>query len=139
MKHAISEILDKINKAETREEKLFLLQKENNNPGLKILLKMTYDPHLVWELPEGSPPYRPCTFPEQDGMLYSEIKRLYLFHRGGNPNLSQLRREQLFVQILESITPSDAVLLLGVKDKKLPYKEIDKKLVNEAFPGLLVY
>jgi hypothetical protein len=69
--------------------------------------------------------------------LYQEQRRLYLFIAGGHPDLSQLRRETLFIQVLESIPPEEAELLLAVKDKKLPYKGITKEIVQEAFPGLL--
>jgi hypothetical protein len=39
--------------------------------------------------------------------------------------------------VLESIHPKEAKVLIAVKDKKLPYKGLTKKLVEEAFPGLL--
>ena len=56
---------------------------------------------------------------------------------GGNPNLKPLRREFLFIQLLESIDSEDAKLLLSVKDKKLPFKGITEKIVRQAFPDLL--
>jgi hypothetical protein len=70
-------------------------------------------------------------------MLYTEIRRLYLFVEGGNPNLSKLRREMLYIQLLESVDPNDAKLLNYVKDKKLPFRGITAKIVNQAFPNLL--
>jgi hypothetical protein len=69
--------------------------------------------------------------------LFAEIRRLYLFLKGGNPNLTKLRRETLFIELLESVHPSDAKILIAIKDKKLPYKGLTAKLVKEAFPGLI--
>jgi hypothetical protein len=56
---------------------------------------------------------------------------------GGNPNLKQIRREFLFIQLLETLSPKEAQLMASVKDKKLPFKGISEKLVQEAFPGLI--
>jgi len=54
-----------------------------------------------------------------------------------NSKLPQLKKEVLFVGVLESLDPQDAKLLLAVKDKKMPYKGITKKLVAETFPNLI--
>lgn len=59
------------------------------------------------------------------------------FIEGGNPNLKQVRREYLFVQFLENLDKDDAELILAVKDKKIPYKGITKKFIEEVYPGLL--
>jgi hypothetical protein len=134
---SISEIIDDVIAAPTKDEKIAVFRK-NDNVALKILLKMWFDKNLRWALPEGAPPYKPCEFPDQQAMLYQEVKRLYLFHEGGNPNLKPLKREQMFIQLLESMDPKDAKLLLQIKDKKVP-KGISEKLVKESFPGLLVY
>lgn len=48
------------------------------------------------------------------------------------------RREQLFIQFIEGLEPEDAKLMCSVKDKKIPYKGITAKLVNTAFPGLIL-
>jgi hypothetical protein len=56
---------------------------------------------------------------------------------GGNPNLNAIKREQIFIQMLESINADDAELLVAMKDKKSPYKNITKDIVVEAFPGLI--
>jgi hypothetical protein len=60
-----------------------------------------------------------------------------LFIEGGNPNLTPLKRESLFIGLIESIDPEDAKVLLAAKDKKLPVKGITSTIVNEAFPGLI--
>ena len=53
------------------------------------------------------------------------------------PIFKQVKREQLFIELLENVTPADAKLLCAIKDKKLPWKGIDESMVREAFPGLL--
>lgn len=119
------------------EEKINFLR-NNNSPALQIILKYAYDPSIVWDLPEGAPPYTPCPYPAQEMRLMAEARRLYLFVKGGNPNLTKIKRESLYIELLESVHPSDAVLLNAVKDKKIPYKGITAKLVKEAFPDLIV-
>ena len=60
-----------------------------------------------------------------------------MFLEGGNPNLKQAKREQIFIQMLETVSADDASLLLAMKNKKSPYKNITKSIINEAFPGLI--
>jgi hypothetical protein len=136
MREAIFEILQKASEFSKKQEKIDYLRKMYN-PALGMVLRGAYDPTIVWELPEGSPPYKPSEFPDTHGILYGEVKRLYLFIKGGHPNLNQLRREQLYITLLESVHPEDAKILLAIKDKKLPYKSITANIVKEAFPGLL--
>ena len=138
MQLGIAEILMKASELKTKQEKIDYLRK-NYNVGVGVMLKMAFDPNLKWALPEGSPPYTESKVDDSEGMLYNEIRRLYLFHEGGNPGLSKARREILFQQLLESLDKNDAKLLLAVKDKKLPYKGLTRKIIEEAYPALLVY
>jgi len=136
MRLGIAEILEKISKTEKKEEKLELLRKHDSS-AIRTVLKYALDPEIKWALPEGTPPYKECQYLDQENMLYSEARRLYLFVEGGNPNLNKFKREALFIGLLESLAPADAKLLCSAKDKKLPYKGINIKLVNEAYPGLI--
>ena len=136
MRLSISEILDRVSKAKTKQEKLDLFR-QHDNPVLRSVLKHTLDKSIVFDLPEGAPPYRPSDHVESQGMLYSEARKLYLFVKDGHPGLTNLKRESLFITMLESVDPKDAELLIGMKDKKLPYKGINVALVTEAFPGLI--
>ena len=136
MKLMISEILKQCGEISQRQKKIEFLRK-NYSPALGTILKYTYDPNLKFLLPEGPVPYTPSNVVENHGMLYSEARKLYLFVEGGHPNLTQIKRETLFIQLLESVHPEDAKLLESVKDKKLPFKGVTKKLVQEAFEGLL--
>lgn len=117
------------------EEQIKCLQ-ANNGTAIVTVLKYCFDPNIKWLLPEGKAPYTPCEYPNLDNMLYSEVRRLYLFVEGGNDNLHPLKREAMFVDLLESIHPDDAVLIESIKDKKLPYEGLKAETVLKAFPGL---
>lgn len=136
MKLSLSEILKNASEFDKKQDKInYLLSYDS--PALRAILKYAYDEKVKFLLPEGDPPYKPNELPDQEGILYSELRRLYLFIEGGNPNLKPVRREYLFVQLLETVNKDDAKLLLAVKDKKIPYKGITKKFVEELYPGLL--
>lgn len=139
MKLGIAEILEKASKVKGRAEKIKYLR-ENESFALKVILQYAYDPNVKWLLPEGKIPkeaYKASKLPDLESVLYHEARKLYLFVEGGNPDLKQNRREQLFLQLLEQVTPEDAKLLESVKDKKIPYPTITEKLVKEAFPAIL--
>ena len=135
-KLGIAEILELASKQKTTEEKVGILKKYDS-AVLQMILRYTFDSSVEWDLPEGAPPYKPSPYDDSQGMLYQEARRLYLFLKGGNPNLSPLKREQLFISLLECLDKEDAKLILSVKEKKLPYKGINPKIINTAFPGLI--
>ena len=136
MRLGIAEILKKVSESKTKEEKLEIFRK-NDSSAIRTILKFALDPNIKWALPEGNPPYKPCPYLDQHSMLYQEARRLYLFVEGGNDNLKPIKRESLFITLLESVDPEDAKVLLAAKDKKLPYKGITVNLINEAYPGLI--
>ena len=136
MRLGIFQVLEHASQLKSTEDKINFLR-TNGSPALHQILKYAFDPSIVWDLPKGAPPYTPCIYPAQEMRLFAEARRLYLFLKGGNPNLSKLKREALYIEFLESIHPEDAKLLVDVKDKKIPYKGITAKLVKEAFPGLI--
>ena len=136
MKLGLAEILKKTSEFEKKQEKIDWLIK-CDSVALRTLLKYAYDPKIKFILPEGAPPYKVNDLPDLQSVFYNELRKLYLFVEGGNPNLKQVRREYLFVQFLENLDKEDAELLVAVKDKKIPYKGITKKFVEEMYPGLL--
>jgi hypothetical protein len=131
--------LKEANSAKSKAKKIEVLHKYSD-ANLKTILGYTFDPGVKWLLPEGNPPYKPLeAHSDQESKLAYEVKKLYLFVAGvtdAQKNLKQSRREQLFIQLLESVDPDDALLLLSMKDKTLPFKTITKTLVAEAFPNL---
>jgi len=132
-------IFEEVEKAKTKKEKIETLRKYSSG-ALKLVLGATYDPRVKWLLPEGAPPYKPLPKGSDGEMdLSGELRKLYLFTEGNTDtqrNLKQTKREILFIGLLESIDPDEAKVLIGMKDGKLPFKSITRKLVAEAFPNL---
>ena len=130
------EILLKVNNAKDKPKKLKVLQ-HYDTAELRMILKAAFDPKIEWLLPEERPPYQENDAPEgtEHTYLKREARRLYHFIKGGNPNLSQNKREAMFVQILEGLTKEEADLLIAAKDKELnkKYKGLTANLVKEAF------
>jgi len=134
----ISEVLQKVSNAKTKAEKVKILQ-DNNTQALRSILIWNYDESVVSLVPEGEVPYRPNEAPEgtEHTVLEKEHKKLYYFIKGGDPNLKQFRREQMFIQMLEGLHSSEAELLCLVKDGLLQKKyRITKAVVEEAFPQI---
>jgi hypothetical protein len=120
------------------ERKKILLEHESD--PLKELLKYAFHPDIKFALPEGAPPYATFSGSVDENnptYLYPNIRKFYLFIEGGHDGLSQLRREQLFVQLLEELHPTEAKVVLQVKDKKLNYRGLTYKLVKTTFPEIL--
>ena len=117
--------------------KKVLLENESNQ--LKELLKYAFHPDIKFALPPGKPPYKTIGSPDEYNptYLYPNIKKFYLYIEGGHDGLTQLRREQLFVQMLESLHPKEAEVVIQIKDKKLNYRGLTYKLVKTTFPEIL--
>ena len=114
--------------------------RENYTPAMGIVLEFTYNNLIRWLLPEGDPPFKKNETPwDNQGQLHHEVRRFYLFTDGpseAQKNLKQIRREQLFVDMLENLPAEEAEILLGMKDRRLPFKGLTKKFVMECFGGL---
>lgn len=136
MYKSLSQELQEISDLKSNKEKIQALVTHRRADVFKTIFSYAYDPNIKWLLPGGNPPYKPCDLVDLEGRLLHELRRLYLFVEGGNPNLTKARRETLFIQILESVHPDDAKLLLAMKDRKLPYKGLNKKLINQAFSDI---
>jgi hypothetical protein len=131
----IAEFLEKVGKLKRTQEKIDAL-KHNDSLPLRIILQGCYDPNVKWALPEGAPPYKPNDLTDQEHVLIREAQKLTYFIEGFHPNLKQMKRETMFVQLLENCAPKDAELLCHIKDKK-PIKGITLQHVTEALPGLI--
>ena len=134
MKKGIGEIIKEVKDAKSVGEKIRILQREDCRE-LRGILELTYDNRLTWALPEGNPPYKPLdkSFDNQ-GMFYSEMRRMYVFLEG-KANLSNARREQLFIEILEQLDPDDSKLLLEAKSRKI--KGVSKNIIKQAYDDFL--
>ena len=131
-----SEILDKVSKAKTKEEKVTILR-ENNTDALRIVLKSSFDPKIEWVFPEGTVPYTPNEAPAgtEHTMLASEAKKLWHYIKGADNATKQHQKEHMFFQLLEGLHSSEAELICRAKDKKLHqiYKGLSSNVVREAF------
>lgn len=133
----IFEVIDMTIKAKTKAEKIQVL-KENNSQALRDLLLGTYDDYVEWNLPDGKPPYEPADERTVPSNLLKQTKKFNNLVKGGQgDNLPAFKREMIFIRLIEQIHPKDAELLLKMVVKKQLGKGITKKLVEEAFPGLI--
>jgi hypothetical protein len=136
----ISEVLTEAGTLSKREERIKFLQM-NKSPGLTDILRINYDESIVPALPAGAPSFRKDDAPK--GYEYTILNKAYTqfkyFFKGPIANgMKPLKREGLFLNLLESLNPEEAELLIAAKDKKMKYKGITKKLVCDAFPNLIV-
>jgi hypothetical protein len=137
MQLLLHEVLQKVSNAKTKAEKIKLLQ-DHNTPALRSILIANFDESVVSMLPDGDVPYTPNDAPEgtEHTILVHEYRKLYLFFKGG-ANVSQNRRESLFIQMLEGLQKGEAEVLCLMKDKKIGKRwKITKQCVEEAFPQI---
>ena len=162
----VFEIFDVITKQRTKVKKVEALKKFNH-PSLKALFIWNFDETVISLLPPGEVPYAGVdeqnvssgtvsgkiddavnkmaelgsnSLGAQDQgrtSIRQEFKKFYNFLQGGNPGLSSLRRETMFINIVQGLHPREAEILCLVKDKKLQTKyKITKELVSEAYPDI---
>jgi hypothetical protein len=135
----MNEILDLVHEQETEEDKIKMLQQYKND-ALKTLLIWNFDESIISLLPSGEVPYQPNESPlgVDHSSLRRDYKNLYNFVKGGNDSLSKIRREAIFIQILESLHPNEAEVLILVKDKNLEDKyDISFDIVQKAYPDIV--
>ena len=131
-------ILAEVDQVKSQKQKKEVLLKYNNS-ALREILKYAFHPDIKFLLPPGDPPHKDFmgdTTPNPT-YLYGLIRKLYLFVEGGNPNLTQVRREYLFIELLESVSKTEAELLMQIKDKKIQCRGLTYKLIKEVFPDLI--
>ena len=160
------EVLDAVSKQRTKAKKVEVLQKYKH-PSLVTIFVWNFDTSIISLLPEGEVPYGNTredqnttgtlsgkindavgkmaemgsnSLGSQDqgkASIRAEYKKFYNFCKGGNPSLSSLRRETMFINILEGLHPLEAEILCLVKDKKLQEKyKITKEIVSIAYPEI---
>ena len=115
-----SEILDLVHKAKTKDKKVEILRKYNSD-ALRMVIKSSFDPNIVWVMPKGNVPYTPNDAPAgtEHTRLATEAKKLYRFIRGGDNITPQFKKEQMFVQLLEGLHKDEAELRCYAKDIQL--------------------
>jgi len=135
------EVFDDFENAKSKKDKMGVIQ-QNLSQTLVKVLELTYHPQIQWKVKELPDNYKIPT-DMLPGITYdslnAQLRRLYMF-REGDPTAESLtprRREELLLQILESIEPREAEVILGIFQKDLGVKGLDYKFVKEAFPSLL--
>ena len=160
------EVLDLVSKQRSTAKKVEVLQKYED-PSLKTILIWNFDESIVSLLPTGDVPYASAgeqtsysgtlsskiddavskmdelssnslgSMDQGRSTIRKEYQMFYNFVKGGNDSLSSLRRETMFINILEGLHPKEAEILVLVKDKKLETKyKISKDIVGEAYPDI---
>ena len=157
------EVLSLASKQRSNAKKVEVLRKYEHN-SIKAIFIWNYDDSSISLLPPGEVPYSSLKDEQNSsGTLSTKIgqqtatmqfnntvnankgfttlrrewTKLYNFVKGGNDKLNGLRRETMFIQILEGLHPLDAEILCLVKDKKLYDKyKITKENVSEAYPDI---
>ena len=160
------EVLDAASKQRTKAKKVEVLQKYKH-PSLVTIFVWNFDTTIISLLPEGEVPYGTNkedqnatgtltgkindavgkmaemgsnSLGSQDqgkASIRAEYKKFYNFCKGGNPSLSSLRRETMFINILEGLHPLEAEIITLVKDKNLESKyKISKDVVSEAYSDI---
>ena len=134
MRLSIAEVVNKATELKTVDEKVEWLRK-HDNVAIRTILKYTYDKNVEFLIPNTAPPWKKNQYVGVEGMLYNEARRLKIFIKGGGyDNLNQVKREQLFISLLEDIDNADAELLCKMIEQK-PLKGLSKNVVVTAFPA----
>jgi len=132
----VFEILEEVGKQRNRIDKVKIL-KSNESWALKDIIKGSMDEKIIWNLPEGQPPYTPATAHHHPANLLRENTKFKYFVKGGQGDkMPKYKREQIFLGILEGIHPEDAKVVLSMINKE-KLKGLSKPVVEEAFPNLL--
>jgi hypothetical protein len=141
MNSNVCDVFEVANKAKTKQERADIL-KANDSFALKSVLQLAFHPGVVAALPEGAPPYKKVDAAQNDyhrGYLHAEARKFgYLVEQPGQ-NLNRMKRENIFITILESLPGPEADMLIAAKDKKLHklYKGITADVAKLAFPEIL--
>ena len=134
----MNEILELVDDQKTDAKKVAVL-KEYECDIIKSLFIWNFDDSIISLLPEGKVPYKPNENPL--GTAHSSLRReqrnLYMFVKGGNDALSTIRRETIFIQMLEGLHPKEADIIVAVKDGDLEdMYDVPFEVVEEAYPDI---
>mgnify|MGYP001457390206 FL=1 len=160
------EVFDAASKQRTKAKKIEVLQKYPHD-SIMALLIWNFDESVISLLPQGDVPYGNTrednsvtgtlsdkindavgkmsemgsnSLGSQDqgkASIRKEYTKFYNFLKGGNDGLNSLRRETMFINILEGLHPLEAEILILVKDKKLTDKyKITKEIASAAYPQI---
>lgn len=134
---SLAEIVSQACALEETADKVAYLRKNNSIPLRNILIFM-YDNKFTFSIPSTPPPYNPSVHNESHGLLYREARKIvYLVNElSEGTNLTQIKRESLFIQMLEAVDREDAKLLVRMLSKT-PYPELPVEVIIEAFGPII--
>ena len=137
MSKNVFEVLEEVAKKRNKADKVKVL-KDNESWALKDILRGTMDSTIQWNLPGGAPPYTPSDAHNHPASLLREHKKFKFFVKGlrVSTELSPLKRETMFIGLIEGVHPKDAELIIAMVNKEKPVA-LSRPIVEEAFPGLL--
>ena len=134
----IHEIFELASEQKTKAKRVAIL-KEYRDDSVTAVLIWNFDEKVVSSVPEGVVPFKQNEVPvgTDHTSLRRESKNLYHFIKGGNDSLSAIRRETMFIQMLEGLHPDEAKIICLTKDKRLTelYK-LSYDVVKEAYPDI---
>jgi len=129
---SLTEILKSIQEKKTKKEKVQAL-KEHDSLALRNVLILTYDKSKKFLVPDSAPPYSPSKSDESQGAWQRETRKLkYVVDGFGGEKVAKIKRENIFIDILETIDANDAKVFIQMIQKK-PFEGITKPMINEAF------
>jgi len=134
----VDDILDRVSSAKTRKEKIEVLHTYNNR-GLRDVLKGAFDDTIEFNLPKGTPPYEKGSEKTYATTLMKQSKKFSYFVKTESKPTAGAKVEMIFIKMLEALHPNEAQIVVWMKEKDLSgkYKGLTKKLVEDAFPGLI--
>lgn len=133
-----SEVLEEFQKAETKADRIAVLQKYDH-PRFREFLVYALDTNIKFdtEIPEWRPAVEPAGL--NFTYLENEVPKLYRFienHPKRPEGLSPEKQKRLLVIVLESLYKDEAQILADVISRKFKVNNLTKKLVQEAYPGM---
>lgn len=128
MQKYLTQMLDEINKDPKS------IAQFKDNFLLKVIFAHSFLPNYKFQLPEGEPPFKPAPQPMgmTDTNLFAECKKFHGIFC--DSKLKPVKRESLYIGLIEGIHPDEVKVMNAVKDQKLHkmYPKITWKLVSEA-------
>jgi len=132
------EILEHIDKVDKDKRKDAIRHYVRQHTSFSDYLRCLLDDRIEFLLPEGRPPYTPAHEAYYESSWHKKHLQLGYFVRGGKgEDMNPIKRESMFISLLEVINPEDAVLIADMISKKSPYNWLTKELVEESVPNLI--
>lgn len=132
----VHEVLIEVGAKRKKSEKIEILKK-NESWALKDVIRGSMDSSIEFNLPEGTPPYTACEAHNAPANLLRENNKFKYFVKGGpGDKMLKVKRESIFLGLIEGVHPLDAELVINMVNKVTP-KGLTRPIVQEAFPGLL--